>query len=90
VTTGDIVTVHLVTSTTGHYLDLAEHEERLARASQERGDLARAASRDAAFQDTAEELARQAADEHRRARAHFEAARRYQRLAVEHRESPDR
>ena len=89
-TTVDIVTVHLVTSTTGRYLDLAEHEERLARASQERADLARAASRDAAFQDTAEELARQAADEHRRARAHFEAARRYQRLAVEHRESPDR
>jgi hypothetical protein len=75
-----------VPSTTGHYLDLAEHEERLARASQERAELALAASHDAAFQDTAEELVRQAADEQRRARAHFEAAGRYQRLAVEHRE----
>jgi hypothetical protein len=75
-----------VPSTTGHYLDLAAHEERLGRASQERADLARAASLDAAFQDTAEDLARQAAAEQRRVRAHFEAARRYQRLAVEHRE----
>jgi hypothetical protein len=75
-----------VPSTTGHYLDLAAHEERLARASQERAELALAASHDAAFQDTAEELARQAADEQRRAHAHFEAAGRYQRLAVEHRE----
>jgi hypothetical protein len=79
----DLVTVHLVTSTTGHYLELAEHEERLARASEERAELALAASREAAFQDTAEELARQAADEQRRARAHFEAAERYQRLAEE-------
>ena len=71
----------------GHYLDLAEHESRLARASQERGELARAASHDAAFHDTAEELTRQAAEEQHRARAHFEAARRYKRLAVEHRET---
>jgi hypothetical protein len=75
-----------VPSTTGHYLDLAEHEGRLAQASQERAELARAASREAAFQDTAEELARQAADEQRRSHAHFEAAGRYRRLAVEHRE----
>jgi hypothetical protein len=70
----------------GQYLDLIEHERRLARASQERAKLARAASREAAFYDTAEELARQAAEEHHRARAHVEAAWRYQRLAVEHRE----
>jgi hypothetical protein len=68
------------------YLDLAEQERRLALASQERAELAHAASRDAAFYDTAEELARQAGEERHRARAHFEAARRYQRRAVEHRE----
>jgi hypothetical protein len=66
------------------YLELAEHEQRLALASQERAELAHAASREAAFYDTAEELARQAAEERHRARAHFEAARRYQRRALEH------
>jgi hypothetical protein len=70
----------------GQYLDLLEHERRLATASQERAELARVASRKAAFYDTAEELVRQAAQEYRRARAHLEAASRYQRLAVEHRE----
>jgi hypothetical protein len=70
----------------GHYLDLAEHEWRLVRASEERAELARAASHDAASDGTAEDLARQAAEEQHRARAHFGAARRYHRLAVEHRE----
>jgi hypothetical protein len=69
-----------------HYLELAEHERRLALASQERAELAHAASREAVFHDTAEELTRQAAEERHRARAHFEAARRYQRRAMEHRE----
>jgi hypothetical protein len=68
------------------YLEQAEHEQRLAMASQERAELARAASREAAFYDTAEELARQAAEERQRTRAHSEAARRYQRRAAEHRE----
>jgi hypothetical protein len=66
------------------YLDLAEHEQRLAMASQERADLAHAASRKEPLHDTAEELARQAAEERHRARAHFEAARRYKRRAVDH------
>ena len=66
----------------GPYLELAAQERNLARAAYERARLARTASQEAAFQDTADRLARQAAEEQRRGDAHLEAARRYERQAA--------
>ena len=66
----------------GRYLELAAKERTLARAAYERARLARSASHEAAFQDTADRLAREAVEEQQRGDAHLDAARRYERQAA--------
>jgi PAS domain S-box-containing protein len=65
------------------YPELAVRERSLAKAAAERAGQARLDAANAAFQDTAEKLGRQADEEDRAARSHLEAAREYERLAAE-------
>jgi PAS domain S-box-containing protein len=64
------------------YEDAAKREGTLAKAAAERARQARLDAANAAFQDTADQLGRQADEEDRAARAHLDAAREYERLAA--------
>src|SRR3712207_295150 len=63
--------------------DMATRERSLAEAASQRARQARLDAANAAFQDTADTLSRQAEEEERAARSHLEAAREYERLASE-------